>query len=76
MKDVQDNKVVSRLTKLNPVTTDDLSELDSLVFEHEVNFWNKSDTLLSWLSEYYCPCDLYNQEKLAPKLSYTSHSVV
>ena len=41
MKDVQDNKAVSSLTKLNTATNYDLTELDSLV--HEVDIRIKSD---------------------------------
>ena len=44
MKDVQDDKVVSRLTKLNPIRTYDLTELDSFVHKHKVDFLTKSDT--------------------------------
>ena len=44
MKDVQDDNTFSRLTKLNHVTTYDITELDSLVHKHEVNFWTISDT--------------------------------
>ena len=38
MKDVQDNNVVSRMTKPTPVTASDSREIDYLVHEHEVNF--------------------------------------
>ena len=44
MKDVQDDKGVFRLSKLNPITAYDLTELDLLVHKHKVDFWTKPDT--------------------------------
>ena len=44
MKDLQDDVAVSRLTKLNPVMTYDLKELESLVHEYEVHFLTKCYT--------------------------------
>ena len=44
MKDVKDDKATKALTRLNPLATYDLQNLDTLVHEHKIDFWTKPNT--------------------------------